>query len=176
MIMATVKNNINLDQFKGVIVQKDLKRIADSIFIPAMQRYIDQQTAITGGNYPALEPETIARKAGQIYKRNFTKKGNLRNTAIKRIESGGLGGFSNKTLIQTGKLIRSFFSINKGKNSVVISIKPDRKDAAKALQIDGVGNKKKKFYFFGITKDMERDAINYMKEKMGAGVYGSRSR
>lgn len=176
MIMATVRNNINLDQFKDVIVQKDLKRIADSIFIPALQRYIDQQTAITGGNYPALEPETIARKSGQIYKRNFTQKGSIRNTAIKRIESGGLGGFSNKTLIQTGKLIRSFFSINKGKNSVVISIKPDRKDIGKYLQIEGIGNKRKKFYFFGITKDMERDAINYMQEKLRILINGSRSR
>lgn len=166
-----MKSNISFDK-NSLSFQNDLKFIADRLFIPSLQMYINQQTAITGGAYPPLEPETIKRKSGQINKRIFTKSGKLRATASSKISKVGLTGFSSKTLIDTGKLISSFLSKKVGKSSVVIYLASDRADIGKYLQVDGVGKQNKRFNFFGISKNMEIDAIEYMKDKIKAVVSG----
>ncbi len=164
MIKAEVKTNFNVPS--GFIFQKDLKEIADRIFIPYLVRYIDQQRQINGSQYPELEPETIARKTGSIIGRTFTKSGSIRASASKKIEAVGLAGFSNKTLVDTGLLRRSFISKVIGKHSVQITLRDERKEIGEYLQITGVGKKGKKFQFFGISTQMENDAIGFIKEKL----------
>lgn len=153
-------------KFPSFIFQKDLKYIADRIFIPIMQQNIHQQMTLDGGNFPPLEQSTAERKSGAIVKRTFTQKGNLRAGVEKKISKTGLTSFVSKTLIDTGKLVSSFFSAEKGTNQVIISLRGDRKEIGGYLQIEGVGKKKKKFNFFGISTRMQEEAIKYMQRKI----------
>lgn len=150
----------------NLIFQDDLKHIANFIFIPQLQENMHRQVGVDNKPFPALEPETIARKSGAILKRAFTKKGKIRESASKTIEKAGLGLFSNKTLFETGKLVSSFISRARGKSTVIVTLNAGRKDVGTALQIDGVGNKKKKFNFFGVSRDMQEDATKYMKKRI----------
>ena len=163
MIMVSTKFNMTLPKFN---FQEDLRKVAQNIIIPNLAENMDRQITIQGKPYPALEPETIARKKGQALKRAFTKSGKLREVASKTIGKVGLGAFSAKTLFQTGKLYRSFKFRNVGKAAVIVYLNNDRQDVGKALQVDGVGNKKKRFKFFGISKKMTTEAMNYMKKKV----------
>lgn len=164
---VTIKNTI---KFPKLEFKKDLKFIADTIFIPEMIANIHRGEAIDGGAYPALDQKTIDRKKGLIVKRTFTKKGNIRAGVEKKIASTGLGGFSAKTLIDTGKLVSSFFSKNFGKSAVIITLKDERKEIGQYLQIDGVGKKKKHFNFFGINLTMEDKAMAYMNKRVNEVV------
>ena len=153
MIMATSKFKFTIPDLK---FNAELKQIADRIFIPSLQRYMNSQNTIDGSPYPSLKPETIRKKRKGITKRVFTEKGSIRSSAQKTIESVGLTAFTNKTLFDTGKLFRSFFSVNRGKSTVVFTLKGDRK------QIGGYLNPR--FNFFGVSKQMERNAIDFMKK------------
>lgn len=161
----TFKNNI---KFPDLNLQDDLKFIADRIFVPVMQENIHQQIALDEKPFPPLEPSTIAKKKGTILKNTFTKKGNIRAGVEKKIEAGGLSSFSPKTLIDTGKLVGSFTTKKVGKTAVVITLKGDRKDIGRYLQIEGVGKKRKKFNFFGISSRMEQAALDHIKTKIKA--------
>lgn len=180
---VTIKNTIH---FPKLEFQKDLRFIADNIFIPEIQANIDRGEAIDGGAYPALDTKTIARKSGKISKSSgkLIKKAERLEKAA---ESSGLrearsflkqsgkyrslaSSFSVKTLIETGKLIRSFYSENLGKGSVRITLKADRKDIGKYLQIDGIGKAKKHFNFFGINPKMENKAMAYIKNKIDEAI------
>lgn len=173
MINTTFESKINIPKF---FLKDDLKIIADRIFIPILQENIHNQVSLTGGALPALEPATIAKKRGDIVKRTFTKKGNIRSGALKKIAAVGLQGFSSKTLIESGKLVSSFFSKEKGKNTVVITINSARKEIARILQIEGVGKKRKTFNFFGISSRMEKGAIKYMKERIEQEIKNAKGR
>ena len=109
-----------------------------------------------------------AKNAGlrKISKRIYTKTGRIKQKAIETIEQSGLSGFSNKTLIVTGKLKSSFRSKKVGKDTVEITLRDERKEIGEYLQITGVGKKGKKFQFFGISTQMENDAIEWIKEKL----------
>lgn len=133
----TIKNNI---KFPKIFLRDDLKFIADRIFIPSIQRNIYAQVTLDEKPLPELEPSTVA-----IKKRK---------------------GLRPEKLIAEGKLVRSFFSENKGQNAVIVTLNSDRKDIGGYLQLEGVGKKKKKFNFFGISSRMERDAINYLKKRI----------
>lgn len=167
MIFAQVKKNLTIP---NLTFQKDLRIIADQIFIPMMQENIHKQTSLTGAPFPPLEPETIAKKQGTVLKRTFTKSGSIRPGALKTIAKAGLGSFSSRTLIETGKLLRSFVSIPRGTSQVLITLTPDRKEIGEFLQIEGVGRKKKKFNFFGISKRMELSAMQYMRERIAQAL------
>lgn len=167
MIMVSTKFNMNFPKFN---FQDDLKIVANKIIIPQLAENMDNQVGVDNRPYPELEPETIARKNGQALSRVFTKSGNIRSTTTKRIGKTGLMGFSSKTLFETGKLFRSFISMTKGKSSVVVTLRNDRKDVGQALQIDGVGKKKKKFNFFGISTRMEESAMNYMRKRVKEAI------
>lgn len=173
MIMVSSKFNMNFPKFN---FQEDLKVVARQIIIPQLAENMDNQVGVDNRPYPMLEPETIARKQGQAVSRVFTKSGNIRATTSKKIGSTGLMGFSSKTLFETGKLFRSFISMPKGKSSVIVTLKSDRKEVGKALAIDGIGKKKKIFNFFGISTRMEESAMNYMikRVKEAIGERGTR--
>ena len=189
MISMSVKNNISLPKLN---FQEDLVIIAKTIMIPDMATAINNQVAIDGGAYPALEPKTIAKKSGQLMKARDRLTGTLargkkvdiagygKQTVIKGMDKGkaraiatsALGSY--KTLIETGELLRSFLFKKRGKDTVIIYLNSKRADIGKYLQIDGVGKKKKHFNFFGINSDMEAKAIQYMKNKIKEGLRSGR--
>ena len=119
-----------------VTLQDELMHVAERIIIPIMADNISKGKALDGQVLPALEPATIKRK--------------------------GHG----RPLIETGKLRRSFIAKRKGKYAVLITLVKDRKDIGGYLQIDGVGKKKKKFNFFGVSTVMERLAMQYMEKQL----------
>jgi hypothetical protein len=169
MIKATVRNNIS---FPSLILTKELKTIARDIIIPDMQSRIQKQIQVDNLGYPALDKKTLDKKRGVITKRIFTKSGKLRESASKKIEKVGVAGYSAKTLIETGKLFRSFIYKAIGTSTLIITLMGDRNQIGKYLQVDGIGRAKKKFLFFGISLEAERKAIdliiNKIKEKINA--------
>lgn len=169
MIKIAVNNNIHLPEefFK----RDDLIYIANRIIIPLLTKGIDDQRTITGGAFPPLEESTIARKTGQTI---ALKKKTMKTMMKQGKDYGTIGrtlqGISSKTLIDTGKLRKSFDWWLKGNNGIVISIMMDRLEIGKFLQIDGVGRKKKKFHFFGISDGMQVNAISYLKKQIKKAV------
>lgn len=94
---------------------------------------IAQRRAITGGDLPQLEPETIARK---LHDHQLVDKGLLSDP------------YTYQRLNQ--------WRVDKG----IVTVKPrtkggdlPRNEVAAGLQLLGVGRKRKKFFFFGISKD-----------------------
>lgn len=163
MFKVDVKSNLSVPT---LLLKKDLEYIADRIIIPHLQRGIHNQVQIDNTPFPALEPKTIQRKTGAILKSTFTKKGNIRPAAIKKVGAGGLTGFSSKTLIETGALVASFIRKSGSKDTVTVTMTSNRKDIGKYLQIDGVGKKKKKFLFFGVSDIMESQAMSYIRKRI----------
>lgn len=143
MIKASVKGNLNFPSF---FFQEDLRFIANRIIIPTLQNNIERELAVNETPLPALEPKTVERK-------------------IK-------AGLSPKILTATGQLKVSFIAIDKGKNSVVVTLAPNRKAIGGYLQIAGIQTKlgKKYFNFFGISSRMESSAMKYMRDKIKKAV------
>ena len=175
MIKTEIRNKINFP--KVFIEQSDLMEIAERIIITDIQKGIHSGMAIDGGSLPMNDPKTIKRKQGIVLKRIQTKKGNIKSSALKSIEVGGLSALGGaKTLIDTGKLLVSFSAVKRGKNNVIIKIGSDRKDIAGYLQIDGIKtNQGLKFYkFFGISKDAENLSIGYIQDKIKKAIDNAR--
>lgn len=147
MIKATVKNKINFPQIN---FQEDLLYIGQRIFIPIMQKNIEDQVAIDGGAYPNLEPKTIARKQKL--------------------------GQENKTLIATRELIESFYAASASRSSVVVALRYSRSAIGGYLQVSGIRTKKglKFFKFFGINKQMENNAVAYMRNRVKEAIQNGR--
>jgi hypothetical protein len=139
MISATIKNSIN---FPKLLLQDDLKYIADKIIIKDIKKYMDDERSLLGQNYNKLAESTIKVK--------------------KRF------GLSTKILRATGKLRNSFIYSKIGSGSIKITLNQERKDIGNILQNEGVRTKsgKRYFEFFGINAAMENKAILYMKEKI----------
>jgi hypothetical protein len=114
----------------------DLLLIADRIIVPNMQQGIHNGQQIDTSPFPPLEHSTLKYKKGP------------------------------KTLIETGTLLGSFVTKKQGKGSVLITLNASRKDIGKYLQIDGVGKKRKKFNFFGISNYAEDQAMKYMRKRV----------
>ena len=129
---------INKINFPEISLQSTLEEIAQKIIIPDMQAGIHGRMAINEGSLPKNEKATIKRKG------------------------------NDRPLIETGKLMGSFFFRPSGKDKVIISIKGDRKEIGGYLQNDGIKTKSKiKFYrFFGISKDAFDKAMAYAKKKI----------
>lgn len=131
MIMISTKFNMNFPKFN---FQEDLRVVANAIIIPIIAENINNQVALNEG---------------------ILKPNNPKYTAWKRAH-----GLSDKILIATGKLYRSLFSKDKGKNSVVVTLKNDRKEIGGYLQ-NNLGKN-----FFGISSRMEKNAMKYMEKKI----------
>ncbi len=115
-------------------LHQQLKPIADKIVIPLLRDNIEANWDIYGKCHPALEASTIKKK-----------------------------GHSHP-LIDTGLLKDSFKSYQSRRDEVQVRVKSGRRKIAEYLQIKGVGRKKKKFEFFGVTQGMERDALRFMSK------------
>jgi len=137
---------VNKINFPDITLQENLEYIAKNIIIPDIIRGIDDSMAITGMALPPLEPATIKRK------------------------------WSNKPLIETGKLRSSFYFKPLGKNKVLISIAGDRKEIGGYLQVDGVGKKKKHFNFFGISVYASETAIEFIKKQLIGRLKGGNTK
>lgn len=131
---VTIKNTISFPKFT---FQEDLRIIASRIFIPIMQQNIDNQVALDGG---ALKP-------------------NNPNYTINKVKRG----LSPKILIATGMLRSGFIYKDKGKNSVIVTLRSDRRSIGGYLQDMGKN-------FFGISTRMENSAVKYMKDKINEAL------
>lgn len=118
--------------FPKLELANDLLHIANRIFIPFIQEAIDAGRGVDGERHPPLEPSTIRMKKGP------------------------------QKLIETGKLRVAFRTRKVGVNAVTIDLRPDRDRIGEYLQIEGVGRRKKKFIFFGVSTEMERRAIDFI--------------
>jgi hypothetical protein len=108
-----------------------------------MQSNIRNQVSIDGDNLPVNEPKTLKIK-----------------------ESLGQGSNS---LIASRTLIESFYSEYLDDNTIIVTLNDNRKEIGGYLQFDGVKTKNSgtKYYkFFGINKQMENNAIAYMKARI----------
>ena len=121
-------------------MQSDLTHIATKIFVPFMQEAIDAGRGVDGARHPPLEPSTIRMKRGP------------------------------QKLIETGKLRVAFRTRKTGTDAVTIDLKANRAEIGEYLQIEGVGRKKKKFIFFGISTEMEKRAIDFMKSQVRKAI------
>jgi hypothetical protein len=111
-----------------------------------MQKGIHAGAAVDGGRLPENEPETIKRKG------------------------------DNRPLIETGTLLGSFIANARGKSKVMITIGSERRAIGTYLQKEGVKTKHGlKFYkFFGISKDAERLAVAYARDKINKVIGNAR--
>lgn len=133
LIDVTINNSILIPIDKiNVNLSKELSRIANVVVIPGLVSLIVNRKSFDGTNLPELEPATIEAKGHDW------------------------------PLIDKRLLISSFRAKKAAENIVVIDIQSRRAEIAKHLQVDGVGYKKKKFKFFGISKEMNRDCIRMM--------------
>lgn len=148
MIKASIKGNLEFPKFT---FQEDLSHIADRIFITILQQNIENQVGIDGAPLPQVETSTQKRK-----------------------DKLGQG---NKTLIASRDLIEGFYSKTQGQSKVIISLLPNRKSIGGYLQISGIRTKlgEKFFKFFGINKQMENNAVAYMKKKIKDTIRDARS-
>lgn len=127
-----------------------IKHIGNKIIIPLLQDGIDTNTDINGNRFPPVENSTLRAKR---------KKGH-----------------GDQTLVDEGLLIDSFRFRKRGKSGGEIFIKDSRKDIANRLQINGVGRKKKKFKFFGISDGMEKEAHDYLEGEIKEKIRNARPR
>lgn len=121
---------------------KELKEIAEKIFIPELAGRIQQGIDINNNKYPALDKKTVKQKAKQ--RTRFHPEA---------------------PLIDSGELFSAFRSKEKAKNRRIIYIDESRAKIGVILQNEGVKSKKygrRHFFFFGTSKTMEKNAIEYM--------------
>ena len=141
MLKFQLKSNFKVPKIN---FQKDLRKIADQIIIPDMQKGIIEGIDIDDRAFPKNEAKTVARKG--------------RNRVLQGREN---------------KLKTSFRSKNKGKFNVVIDLKNQRRQIGKYLQVDGIRSNtlgRKHFKFFGISKLAEKLAMIFMKNRIGKAV------
>lgn len=108
MINIKIKNSIKFPS--ELIVQDDLERVAEDIFIPILKNNIDQEVDLQEKRY---RPNTL----------KYTER--KRKT-----------GLSTKVLTATGRLRNSLFSLKQGKSKIIISLRGDRKEIGGYLQND----------------------------------------
>lgn len=149
MINIDVKNNLKVPNLN---FEEELSYIAQRIFIPIMQQNIEDQISIDGSPLPEIDPKTIKRKLKL--------------------------GQSSKTLIATRDLIESFYSSGISSNRVVISLRYNRLDIGRYLQIDGIRTKngKKYFRFFGVNSQMTNNAMAFMRQKINERIQNAGSK
>lgn len=156
MIQVKAKMTIKLPDLDFTNVFQD---IAKNVICPDMRLGINRGIGVDGAQFPALEPSTLARKAGA--RKNVRKGGgSLQKAGL----AGGRGG--TQTLVDKGVLRESFEFERVKKNHVRIFVGPLRSEIGKFLQVDGVGKKKKKFLFFGISQRAEFQAVAKMKAEL----------
>lgn len=143
MLDVKVKYNIN---FPKIVLADDLLRVANDIIITDITRGILAQRSITGGSLPRNEDKTLERK--------------------RKLKQSG------KSLLATRTLIKSFFAEKVDESKVKIKIREGRDDIAYYLQEVGIGKKKKKYEFFGISKNASDRVLKYMRKRIKEIISG----
>lgn len=157
MIQAKARMTIKLPDLDFT---KAFQEVAKDVICPDMRLGINRGIGVDGVQFPALEPATLERKRGVRLK--ATKSGGKLSTAGL---AGGRGG--TQTLVDKGVLRESFEYETVGKNHVRIFVGALRKEVGDILQLKGVGKKKKKFLFFGISQRAEFQAVAKMRARLG---------
>lgn len=120
-----------------------LSDVANKVIIPDMRFGINRSVDIDNKPFPELEPTTIKIKA----KRKAPRGGS-------------------QPLVDTGQLRDGFLSRRIKKNHIRVSIKGERSEISKYLQVDGVGKARKKFKFFGVSQRAELQGISLMTQRL----------
>lgn len=148
----SIANKLNINDYKAFLLdqRRYFYQAAMDLIVKNIVRGIETRTAIIGGPHPALSPEWIQEKG---HDHPLIWKHLLRNENI----------YNQNNLWQ--------------KNTAEITIKPvkssDKKDTlprnkvAYILQVAGIGQKK--WRFFGISKDAEKD-ISVLLDKYIQGA------
>lgn len=136
-----------------------LEEISKDIICPDMRLGINRGIGVDGAQFPALEPATLARKSGA--RKAVRKAGQKLSLAGL---AGGRGG--TQSLVDKGILRESFEYERVRRNHVRIFVGSLRAEVAKYLQVDGVGKKRKKFLFFGISQRAEFQGIAKMRGRL----------
>ena len=124
-----------------------LVKIAENIVVPGMKEKMDQEQDLTGVKYGPLAPSTLAAK---------------RRKALSPL------------VLHAENRLRNAFTVQvKDKDTVVISIAPDRKEIGNILQNRGVRSKQyglRFFNFFGVNSIMENRAIKLMRDAIAKAI------
>lgn len=138
---------------------KTLEETAKQVIIPDMRLGINRGIGIDNRPFPKLEASTIARKAG--IRKKVRKIAPLKDVGL----AGARGG--TQTLVDTGELRdQAMEQTTVKRNHVKIFLDTGRDQIGRFLQIQGVGKKKKKFHFFGISQRAEFQAISKMNANL----------
>lgn len=156
MFEVKTKMTIKLPDLDFTKTFEDVSRL---VIIPDIRLGINRGIGVDGQEFPPLEPSTLLQKSG-ARKRALKSGGKLGTAGL----AGGRGG--TQTLVNTGLLRESFEYQRVATNHVRISISDVRSEIGKFLQIDGVGKKKKKFFFFGISQRAEFQAVALMRARL----------
>lgn len=125
--------------------------IANEIIIPDIQEGIIKEEDLNKKKYAPLSPSTIKSKAKKGYRREILRA--------------------------TGKLISGFKARIISGGKVLISIRSDRKEIARFLQVEGVRSKrfgKRKFDFFGISVRSPKKSLKFMVSAINKAVRNAR--
>lgn len=142
---------------------KELQDIAENVILPDIRYGINRSVGIDQQPFPALEPSTLKQKAAR---RNSSKKS---GGVLKAGLAGARGG--SQQLVDTGELRDNSMSAERVKqNHVKIGFSASREKVAFILQEVGVGHKKKKFNFFGISQRAEFQAIAKIQSALKAAL------
>lgn len=141
-------------EFKGNLkspdlnLQADLEIIAKDIFVRSLQKYIKAEQDINGRRYPRLAESTVRQKA--------------------RL------GLSRNILQATRRLINDFVVRRSGQTKVIIKLSSARTKVGAILQNEGVRSKAqggvRRFNFFGISREMEKIAMQYMRKRIAEEI------
>jgi hypothetical protein len=137
MVSVKVKDNINFPKFN---FRQDLLDIAKNVIIPDIHEHMVKEQSLDEKSYEPLSSATLKQKQRK--------------------------GQSNKTLEATGKLKKLIFHKALSNSRVLISIRAERKDIGRYLQVDGVRSKslgKRKFEFFGVSNKANKKAMDFMR-------------
>lgn len=124
-----------------------LEKIAEKIFVPTLKENMDAEQDLTGAKYGPLAPSTLAAKRRR--------------------------GLSPLILHAENRLRNAFTVKVVSKDTVVISIAPDRKEIGNILQNKGVKSKTyglRVFNFFGVNSIMEAKAIKLMRDAIAKAI------
>lgn len=130
-----------------------MKDVASKIIIPDMRFGINRSIGIDNKPFPELEPVTVKQKAKRKAPRGGTQQ-----------------------LVDTGQLRDAFTHSKRKRNHVRIRIKGERSEISKYLQVDGVGKRKKKFNFFGVSQRAELQSISLMGSRLKRIIAGVNKR
>lgn len=131
---------------------------------------IAQSKAISGGSLPSLEPSTIAAKG---HEKPLVDKGKLSDEFTYRRVNMYRADKAEITIKPvTAPASRKPKKTKSGRNARGQAQDTPRDQVAFYLQVEGVGRKKKKFPFFGISQDAGAEIISLVDDIVARALGG----